>query len=269
MSIESIADDLWNAAAGTPIPPVVDEIQALSVDTGKPVDDLAYAVQQVNVERTIAERGTRVCGRKIGLTSKTVQAQLGVDRPDFGALYADRCFGDGDQIDASRLISPRVEAEIALVLKDDLDLGQHTLADVIRATDFALTALEIVDSRIKDWTIGFVDTVADNASGDSFVLGAVPHRLDGLDLAALEISMSIDGTEVSSGFGRNCLGNPLLAAIWLADTLSNVGTPLKAGDVVMTGAVSPMAPFAAGQTVVADFGQLGTISVEASGQNDE
>jgi 2-keto-4-pentenoate hydratase len=268
MTTQSIADDLWNAADGTPIPPIVDALTTLAAETGTPVEELAYAVQQHNVERTVTERGTRICGRKIGLTSKTVQAQLGVDRPDFGALYADRCYRDGDQVDAGRLISPRVEAEIALVLKDDLDLGPHPVADVIRATDFALTAIEIVDSRIKDWTIGFVDTVADNASGDSFVLGSVPHRLDGLDLAAVEISMSIDGEEVSAGSGRNCLGNPLHAAIWLADTLSTVGTPLKAGDVVMTGAVSPMVPFAAGQTVVADFGSLGTISVEATGGSD-
>lgn len=265
MSIAGIANELWTAADGGPIGPIAERIQELAADGGTSPVEVAYAIQQKNVERTVTERGTRICGRKIGLTSKAVQAQLGVDQPDFGALFADRCYGDGDQIDASRLIAPRVEAEIALVLKHDLDLGQHTVADMIAATDFALTAIEIVDSRIKDWTIGFLDTVADNASGDSFVLGTVPHRLDGLDLAALEIAMSIDGDVVSTGRGRDCLGNPLLAAVWLADALSAVDTPLQAGDVVMTGAVSPMAPFAAGQTVVADFGPLGTISVDATG----
>ncbi|MEM7322466.1 MAG: fumarylacetoacetate hydrolase family protein [Actinomycetota bacterium] len=263
-TIERIADDLRAAADGDPMPPIADRIRHVADDTGTGAEEVAYAVQQHNVERAVADRGTRVCGRKIGLTSTSVQAQLGVDRPDFGSLFADRCYGDGAQIDASQLIAPRVEAEIALVLKDELDLGQHTLADVIRATDFVLTAIEVVDSRIKDWSIGFLDTVADNASGHSFVLGTVPHHLDGLDLAAVEIAMSIDGDVVSTGHGRDCLGNPLLAAVWLADALSAVGTPLRTGDVVMTGAVSPMAPFAAGQTVEADFGPLGTISVNAT-----
>lgn len=269
MSIKQIADDLWAAAGGPPIPPIGEAIRDLAAESDTPAHQVAYAIQHHNVERTVAERNTRVCGRKIGLTSTAVQAQLGVDQPDFGSLFADRCYGDGDRVDASRLIAPRVEAEIALVLNADLDLEQHTVVDVIRATDFVLTAIEIVDSRIKDWAIGFADTVADNASGDSVVLGNVPHRLDGLDLAALEIAMSVDGTVVSTGRGRDCLGNPLLAARWLADALSSVGTPLRAGDLVMTGAVSPMAPFAAGQVVTADFGPLGTIRVEATGGEDD
>lgn len=263
MSAQQIADQLWNASAwGKPVAPIGDAIRAAAGDGS--ADDLAYAIQQINVERTVNDRGTRVCGRKIGLTAIAVQQQLGVDRPDFGALYADRAFGDGDTIDTARFISPRVEPEIALVLGTDLDIVQPTVADVIRATDYVLAAIEVVDSRIADWEIGFHDTVADNASGDSFVLGTVPHLLTGLNLADVEITMTIDGEVVSTGTGRACLGNPLFAARWLAHTLAAAGTPLRAGDVVMTGAVAAMAPFAPGAEVTADFGALGTLSIGAS-----
>lgn len=263
MNVQSIADQLWDASAWQrPVAPVAADIQR-AANSGS-ADDIAYLIQQHNVERTLAERGTRVCGRKIGLTAPAVQQQLGVDRPDFGALFADRAFGDGDTIDTARMISPRVEPEIALVLGADLDIVQPTVADVIRATDFVVTAIEVVDSRIADWKIGFLDTVADNASGDSFVLGTVPFSLNGLSLADVEITMTIDGTVVSTGAGRACLGNPLFAARWLAATLAAAGTPLRAGDVVMTGAVAAMAPFTPGAEVTADFGALGTISIGAS-----
>lgn len=266
MSVESIADALWTAAEQrSPIAPVAAAIDQAAADSGRTADDIAYAVQQYNVERTLTARATRVCGRKIGLTSAAVQRQLGVDRPDFGALFADRAFGDGDTVPTDRLIAPRVEPEIALVLGADLDLAQPTVADVIRATDHVLTAIEIVDSRIADWKIGFVDTVADNASGDSFVLGTVPFSLEGRNLADIEITMRVNGEVVSQGTGRACLGNPLFAARWLADTLASAGTPLRAGDVVMTGAVAAMSPFSPGDEVVCEFGPLGTISIRAGG----
>ncbi|MDQ3544807.1 MAG: fumarylacetoacetate hydrolase family protein [Actinomycetota bacterium] len=259
---ETLAAALWDAAeTGVPIAPIAASILVAAEHTSRRPDDIAYSIQQLNVERTVAERGSRVCGRKIGLTSAAVQRQLGVDRPDFGALFADRCFGDGETVDISRMLAPRVEPEIALVLGRDLDRKQHTVADILRATDFALTAIEIVDSRIAEWRIGFLDTVADNASGDSFVLGTVPHSLSGLDLADVRIEMSVDGDVVSSGHGRDCFGNPLLAGVWLADTLSSLGTPLRAGDIVMTGAVAAMAPLPSKGTVTADFGPLGNISL--------
>jgi 2-keto-4-pentenoate hydratase len=206
------------------------------------------------------ERGWRRCGHKIGLTSAAVQHQLGVDRPDFGVLFAEVAHGSGEEVPVDDLLQPKVEAEVALVLRRDLDLGTHTVADVIGAVDYVLAAIEVVDSRIAAWDITFVDTVADNASSGRFVLGTVPRRLDGLDLAAVEMTMTVNGEPRSSGRGAACLGNPLLAARWLADTMSRAGTPLRAGGVVLTGALGPMVPVAAGDEVVAHVGPLDKVS---------
>lgn len=129
-------------------------------------------------------------GRKIGLTSPAVQKQLGVDRPDFGTLLDDMAIVDGELIDTTRLLQPKVEAEIALVLGSALTKEHHTVADLIGATAYALAAIEIVDSRIADWNIRFVDTVADNASSGLFVLGTQPVSLSKLDLAGVSMRMT-------------------------------------------------------------------------------
>ncbi|MGW2509086.1 2-keto-4-pentenoate hydratase [Streptomyces scopuliridis] len=171
------ADTLAEAArTGTACPPV----RALL-----PEGDItaAYAVQRLNVERGTAG-GRRIAGRKIGLTSPAVQPQLGVEQPDFGTLFADMAVPEGGVVAVGRLIRPKVEAEVALVLGADLPHRDCTVADVIRATEFALPALEIVDSRNADWDITIVDTVADNASSGLFVLGGTPVPLTGLDLRA-------------------------------------------------------------------------------------
>jgi len=252
--IEVAAERLWEAAVtGVPCAPVRDLIADGDAAT-------AYAVQERNVERTRAERGWRICGRKIGLTSPAVQAQLGVDQPDFGALFAELAHGDGQVIAMDGLLQPRIEAEVALVLDRDLNAGRHTVADVLAATAFALPALEIVDSRVAGWDITFVDTVADNASAGRFVLGTVPVSLSRIDLAAVTMSMTINGDERSTGLGSSCLGNPLFAAGWLADTMCALGTPLRAGDVVMTGALGPMSPVVGGDEVAAVIEGLGRVS---------
>ena len=221
--------------------------------------DVGYAVQDVNTLRDI-DAGRRVSGRKIGITSKAVMEQIGVDQPDFGTLFADMEFGDGVDIPAGRLIQPRAEAEIALVLAHDLDGGRHTFADIIWATAYALPSIEIVDSRIADWNIRIVDTVADNASCGLYVLGGRPVPLTDIDLRTVPMSMSINGVEVSTGVGAACLGHPLESARWLANTLYERGTPLRAGDVVMTGALGPMQAIAPGDQIVARFGGLGTVT---------
>ncbi|MDY7106981.1 MAG: fumarylacetoacetate hydrolase family protein [Actinomycetota bacterium] len=252
-AIAEAADRLWSAAvSGEPCAPVRD---LLVGDDGT----AAYAVAARNVARMVEERGWRVCGRKIGLTSPVVQAQLGVDRPDFGALFAQVSHGDGEDVPTDALLQPRVEAEIAVVLGADLDLGSHTVADVIAAVGFVVPALEIVDSRIAAWDITFVDTVADNASSGRHVLGTVPRTLDGLDLAAVPMELAVGGEVRSTGTGAACLGNPLFALRWLADTMGRLGTPLRAGDVVLTGAVGPVVPVAAGDEVEARFGDLGRV----------
>ena len=219
---------------------------------------LAYAVQQVNVDARRAQ-GERIVGRKIGLTSLAVQQQLGVDQPDFGALFADMAYGDGEPMSLSRLIQPKVEAEIALVLERDLTHEQHTFADILGASAYALAAIEVVDSRIRNWDIRYVDTVADNASSALFVLGSRPVRLADLDLAAAAMTLSRDGEVLSRGSGAACLGNPLNAAVWLADVMVKMGTPLRAGDVVLTGALGPMVPVTRPGTFTAQIDGLGSV----------
>ena len=241
------------AESGTLCAPVRD-----IVDTDSDID-VGYAVQQVNVDADIAA-GRRVSGRKIGVTSKAVQEQVGVDQPDFGTLFGDMEYGDGVEIDSARLLQPRAEAEVALVLEHGLNKGEHSFADIVTATAFALPSIEIVDSRIAGWDIRIVDTVADNASCGLYVLGGRPVPLAAVDLRTIPMRMTVEGDEVAVGQGSACLGHPLNAARWLADTMCERGTPLQAGDVVMTGALGPMHPISAGNTVVAEFGDLGQVT---------
>ncbi len=223
--------------------------------------DVGYAVQELNTAAAVAA-GRRISGRKIGITSKAVMAQVGVDQPDFGTLFVDMEYGDGVPIPAGRLLQPRAEAEVALVLQHDLDQDQHSFNDIIAATAYALPSIEIVDSRIAGWDIRLVDTVGDNASCGVYVLGGRPVPLAAVDLRTIPMQMEIDGEVVSTGSGEECLGHPLNAARWLANTMASRGTPLRAGDVVMTGALGPMVPLAPGNAVVASFGDLGTVTTK-------
>jgi 2-keto-4-pentenoate hydratase len=175
-------------------------------------------------------------------------------------LFVQTEFGDGSEIPTHRMIQPRAEGEVALVLERDLDSAPHGFAEIVRAVAFALPAIEVVDSRIENWQIALVDTVADNASCGFYVVGSRPVALADFDIRTVPMSMSINGQEVSSGTGAECLGNPLHAARWLADELCSRGIPLRAGQVVMTGALGPLRPVAAGDALVARFGQLGTVS---------
>ncbi|WP_429483794.1 2-keto-4-pentenoate hydratase [Paraburkholderia youngii] len=227
---------------------------------GIPLDDVAtaYAVQQANVDLRLAN-GERIVGRKIGLTSVAVQKQLGVDQPDFGALFAGMAYGDSEPMPLSKLIQPKVEAEIALVLEHDLTHDKHTFVDILRASAYALAAIEVVDSRIENWNIRFVDTVADNASSARFVLGSRPVLLRDVDLAACAMTLSNDAEVLSRGNGAACLGNPLNAAAWLADRMVRLGTPLRAGDVLMTGALGPMVAVRQPGTFSAQIDGLGSV----------
>ncbi|MFF2615260.1 2-keto-4-pentenoate hydratase [Kitasatospora sp. NPDC058046] len=230
--------------------------------------EAAYAVQQLHVERALAA-GRRLVGRKVGLTSPAVQRQLGVDRPDFGALFADMAVPEGQPVAPGRLLQPKVEAEVALVLGSDLPHRDATVADLLRATAFALPALEIVDSRIADWDITIVDTVADNASCGLYVLGGTPVPLDRVDLRAVTMTLTRNGEQVSRGTGADCLGSPLTAALWLASTLAGLGDPLRAGDLVLTGALGPMAAAAAGDEFTAVIEGLGTVTTAFAPATEE
>lgn len=254
--IQQAADQLRVAAEkSTPCAPVR-ELLGTETDI-----DVGYAVQEVNTAAD-ALAGRRVVGRKIGITSRAVMEQIGVDQPDFGTLFVDMEYGDGVPIDSGRLLQPRAEAEVALVLEHDLAKGEHSFNDIVRATAYALPSIEIVDSRVAGWDIRIVDTVADNASCGLYVLGGRPVPLDRVDLRTIPMTMTINGDEVSRGEGAACLGHPIHAARWLADTLCARGIPLRAGDVVMTGALGPMRPLAKGDDVVADLGELGSVTTK-------
>ena len=251
-AVNKVADALFDAACtGAPCAPVREFLPEGALD-------LAYAAQEINTGRGL-EKGRRLVGRKIGLTSLAVQKQLGVNQPDYGMLFDDMAIPDGWEIGRKQLIQPKVEAEVAFVLDRDLDQERITIADVIRAVAFALPAIEVVDSRIADWKIGILDTIADNASSGLYVLGATPRKLQHLNLRAAGMVMESAGEPVSVGAGAACLGDPLSAMLWLAKTMARVGRPLKAGDTVLSGALGPMAPVKWGDVFEARIEGLGSV----------
>lgn len=250
--IETAADLLWGAAeSGKAIAPLRETFPAFGPQE-------AYAVQEINMQRKL-QGGGRLIGRKIGLTAKAVQKQLGVDQPDYGMLFADMAIADGEPVAWSRLMQPKVEAEVALVMAHDLLESGISMAQMLRGVAFALPAIEIVGSRIAEWNIRFVDTVADNASSGLFVLGNTPVPLDGLDLRLAGMVMERKGEQVSLGAGAACLGHPLNAALWLANKMAELGRGLKAGDVVLTGALGPMVPVNPGDVFEARIQGLGSV----------
>ncbi|WP_353952530.1 fumarylacetoacetate hydrolase family protein [Knoellia sp. S7-12] len=238
---------------GKPCPPVRDLI-------GESDLERAYAVQHSLAARRRAA-GARVVGRKIGLTSPAVQRQLGVEQPDFGLLFDDMNVSGLATVPTGSLLQPRVEAEVAFVLRADLDQDGLNLGTVRRAVDHAVAALEIVDSRIAGWDIRITDTVADNGSSALFVLGEKQVRLDEFDPIAVTMRMTADDVLVSEGNGAACLGDPLLALLWLARTAQEVGDPLRAGQVVLSGALGPMHSVTPGTVISAEISALGTVSV--------
>ena len=237
----------------SPIPPIRDAFDEPDVAT-------AYAIQAANVQQGRAA-GRRVVGHKIGLTNKQVQAQFGVHQPDFGVLWADRAYADREPIPVHHVLQPRVEAEVALILDSDLEHEYPGPAELIRAVGFATAAIELVGSRIENWRISIFDTVADNASGGGFVLGGRAVPLAGLDLTAVAMNLSDrSGTTISKGEGRNCLGNPLTAAVWLARTVAALGEPLRAGEVILTGSLGPIVTAVPGEEYTATISSLGEIT---------
>lgn len=226
--------------------------------------DAAYAVAEINTRARIAE-GRRVVGKKVGLTSRAVQQQLGVDQPDFGVLFDDMEFLDGDTVPAGLLMQPKVEAEVAFIVGRELRHEAPSWGEFLASLEGALPAIEIVDSAIADWKIGLADTVADNASSALYVLGHQPVAIGQLAGAELGMQMSLNGAVVSVGSGAACLGHPLRAAYWLARTMAARGQPLREGELILSGALGPMAPVAAGDGVQARIGGLGSCSVRFAG----
>ena len=241
------------AASRQPCPPVRDLIGS---------DDLhaAYAVQRRNTDARIAA-GATVVGRKIGLTSPAVQAQLGVDQPDFGILFADMAHPNGAEVPADAVMQPRVEAEVAFVLKADLADGDLDDEQVRAAVDYAVAALEVCGSRIAGWDISFGDTVADNASAGAYVLGTEKKTLEEFVPKDVDMSMTVDDVEVSTGNGAACLGDPINALVWLARQARDLGEPLRAGQVILSGALGPMKAIEPGAQVAAHITGLGSVSM--------
>ena len=221
--------------------------------------DAAYRVQQ-RLTRHRQEAGGVIVGRKIGLTSRAVQRQLDVDQPDFGVLFADMDVSAADRIDTTRLLQPRAEAEIAFVLAEDLAEGELDEARVRAAVDYAVAALELVDSRVAGWDIALADTVADNASSGLFVLSDNRFRLGEFEPRQVRMRMYDGGELVSAGDGAACLGDPLAAVLWLARTAREYGEPLRAGQIILSGALGPLAPVRPGSTIRADIEPLGSVS---------
>ena len=232
-------------------------VRGLLGESAGPAD--GYAVQQLNTEHWLAA-GRRISGHKVGLTNRAVQAQLGMDEPIWGVLFADKCRTDGDDIGDAGLIEPRVEVEVAVVLGADLTRGPHTVADVISATAYVLPALEIVDSRVAGWDITIADMIADNAGAGLYVLGTRPVPLGAVDLRRVEMRLTVNGEEAATGAGAACLGNPLNSVLWLADAMYDQGNPLRAGETIMTGSLCPMRPIAPGEELSAEIEGLGTVS---------
>ena len=249
---DEAARTLRRAYRGVPVAPLRDHVD--------PADgDGAYAIQALNTRFWLGQ-GRRIVGRKIGLTSKAVQMQLGVDQPDYGVLFDDMRVPDGGNVEPDGVLQPRCEAEVALILAAGLPDPDTGPEQVAAATRSAHAAIEIVDSRIADWKISFADTVADNGSSALFVLADEGKPLDGIDLGGCEMRLEVDGRTVSEGSGAACLGNPLNAAAWLASTLARRGEPLRAGDILLTGALGPMHGLSPGEAVVATIGGIGRCS---------
>ena len=219
-----------------------------------------YEIQMHNIQRRVAD-GAVVRGHKVGLTSKAMQDMLGVPEPDYGHLLDDMFVPDGGSVSMSRFCQPRAEMEMAFVLGAPLRGPGVTEADVVRATDHVLPAIEIVDSRVTDWKITIVDTIADNASSAALVLGTRPTRLADIDPAAIGATLSKDGEILEAGSTGAVLGNPVIAVAWLANKLAAFGISLELGHVIMPGACTRMVPVAAGDLVRADFEVLGHVSV--------
>lgn len=251
-SHDQIAARLREAYAGQPIAPLRDGLATNDADG-------AYAIQKINTDYwTLNQR--LLVGHKIGLTSAAVQKQLGVDQPDFGVLYQDMRVLDKSSVDPATLIQPKAEAEVAIILSKDISNPECTSREFADAADYAVAAIEIVDSRIENWNISFADTVADNGSSALFVLGDEKHALDDLDLYSCGMVLEVDGALASLGAGAACLGHPLNAGAWLARALCARGQILPAGSIVLTGALGPMVTLTAGQHIRVQIGGLGACS---------
>lgn len=247
-----IADKLYLADKNyEPIEQITNTYKNLTLDD-------AYEIQLINVEKKLKE-GNVITGKKIGLTSKAMQESLGVDTPDFGILYDSMEIKD-NLVRKKDILQPRVEGELAFILKEDLK-DEATIEDVYAATDYVVPALEIVGSRIKDWKLTLIDTVADNASCGMYLLSDVKIDPREVDLKEIGMTLSKNGEVINSGTGAAVLGDPANAVLWLAKSLGIYGVTLNAGDIILAGALSAAIPAVSGDEFSCDYGKFGILSV--------
>jgi 2-keto-4-pentenoate hydratase len=254
---EKIAGALVDAyQSRTPIEPLTGQYADLTLED-------AYQIQLLQVGRWLAG-GARVKGHKVGLTSAAMQRQMGVDQPDYGHLL-DRMFWlEHEPIPAAGFVQPRVEPEVAFILARPLQGPGVTVADAITAVGYVLPALELIDSRIKDWKIGLADTIADNASSGGVVLGSTPYALTKIDLRLGGCNLHKNGELAGTGAGGAVLGSPLSSLVWLANTLGARGVVLEAGHVILPGSITASIPVGSGDTVTATFAGLGSVTARFS-----
>jgi 2-keto-4-pentenoate hydratase len=244
-TLEKIAEDIYQAEISKkPIQPIrTNFIDERDIDAG-------YKIQQLVTQKKLAD-GAKLIGKKIGLTSFAVQEQLGVDEPDYGILTNRMQINDKGILPYSDLMQPKAEAEWAFILKDDLDTDDLDIDGVISAIDHARVAVEIVGSRIANWNIKITDTIADNASASHFVLGDEKIKISEVDLIDSQMKLFKNGDLVSEGNGKACMGHPLKAVLWLAQTMLKRKQPLKAGDIILSGALGPMTDLVQGDNISA------------------
>jgi 2-keto-4-pentenoate hydratase len=253
-TIEKIAETLLEAEESkNPISPLTGQFENLNVTD-------AYKIQ-LEVLKKKLEKGRTVIGKKVGLTSVAMQKMLGVDEPDYGHLLDDMKVLNGGTVKISDFLSPKIEAEIGFVLGEDLKGPSITFLDVLMATKYVVPTLEIIDSRIADWKIGLVDTVADNGSSAMVVVGDKMTAIDGIDLRSVGMTFFKNNEMVATGSGAAALGHPAHAIAWLANKLHEFGITLKAGELILPGALSAAIQVQQGDTVSAQFGPVGTVSV--------
>lgn len=220
----------------------------------------AYLVQLATIEKELAQ-GRRITGKKIGLTSAAMQQSLGVNEPDYGHLLDSMEIQNNGKVSPELVLQPRVEGEIAFILKEDLKGPNVTAFDVIQATDYIVPAIEIVDSRIKDWKLTLQDTVGDNASSGLYVLGENQFRLPDVDLRVVGMALYKNGVLQNTGTGAACLDNPINAVVWLANKLADYDIYLKKGEVILSGALSAAIPAETGDFFEMKFNQMGSVNV--------
>ena len=218
----------------------------------------AYEIQLINIRQRIAA-GARVVGHKVGLSSEAMQQMMGVDEPDYGHLLAEMEAFEDVPVPAGNYLYPRVEVEVGFILADDLPGSGCTEDDVLAATAAFVPAIELIDSRIRDWKIALCDTIADNASSAGFVLGSQRVSPKDVDICAIDAVLTRNGEVVAEGRSDAVLGNPVTAVAWLARKVDSFGVRLKAGDIVLPGSCTRAIDVRPGDAFLAEFAGLGSV----------